>query len=187
MCIRDRLETALANTAASGVFISMSAGNAGPSSSTTDHPLPDYINVAATTSGGTLADGYASVPPAAPDLQIMPYGTAEFGPAIETGQVFTYTYVPASVVAPANTTGCVAFPAGAFAGKAALISRGTCNFSAKTRNAQAAGAAFVIIYNNTGGDAIQNMSCGTTCDDITISTIMVGQDNGCLLYTSRCV
>lgn len=175
----DPLETALANTAASGVFIAMSAGNAGPANSTLDHPLPDYINVAATTSGGTLADGYASVPPAAPDLQIMPYGTAEFGPAIEVGQVFTYTYVPAVVVAPANTNGCAAFPAGAFTGKAALISRGACNFSAKTRNAQAAGAVAVVLYNNTGGSAIMNMACGTVpCDDITIPTVMVGQNNG---------
>ena len=53
----DPLEIALANTAATGVFISMSAGNSGPSNSTLDHPLRDYINVAATTSGGTLADG----------------------------------------------------------------------------------------------------------------------------------
>ena len=53
----DPLETALANTAAAGVFVSMSAGNAGPSNSTLDHPLPDYINVAATTTGGTLASG----------------------------------------------------------------------------------------------------------------------------------
>ncbi len=180
----DPLETALANTAAAGVFISMSAGNAGPASATTDHPLPDYINVGATTSGGTLADGFASVPPAAPNLQTMPYGTAEFGPLIEAGQVFTYTYLPAAVVDAANTNGCSAFSAGAFTGKAALIQRGSCNFSTKARNAQTAGAVFVIIYNNLGGDAIQGMSCGDpSCDDITISTIFIGQDNGEAMVT----
>jgi hypothetical protein len=178
----DPLETALANTAAAGVFVAMSAGNAGPSSSTLDHPLPDYINVAATTSGGTLADGFASVPNA-PNLQQMAYGTAEFGRQIEVGEIITETYVPAAAIDPANVLGCSAFPAGAFAGKAALIQRGTCGFSVKARNAQQAGATMVIIYNNSGGDAIQAMGCAAagTCNDITVPTIMVSQNNGAAL------
>ena len=116
----DPLEVALANTASTGVFISMSAGNSGPSNSTLDHPLRDYINVAASSSGGTLADGYATVP-GAPDLAQMPYGTAEFGALIDVGEVITATYLPASAAAPPPPNGCAAFPAGAFDGKAALI------------------------------------------------------------------
>lgn len=184
----DALETALANTAATGVFIAMSAGNAGPSTSTLDHPLADYINVAATTSGGTLADGYATVP-GAPGLAQMPFGIAEFGQQIQIGQVLTNTYVPAAAVDAANVRGCNPFPAGAFAGKAALIQRGTCNFSTKARNAQAAGATMAVIYNNTGGDAIQAMSCGdASCTDITIPAVFISQNNGAALinwYTSQ--
>ncbi|MFN8469731.1 MAG: S8 family serine peptidase, partial [Caldilineaceae bacterium] len=177
----DPLEVALANTASTGVFISMSAGNSGPSNSTLDHPLRDYINVAASTSGGTLADGYASVP-GAPDLAQMPYGTAEFGALIDVGEVITNTYLPSAVVDAANVRGCNAFPAGAFAGKAALIQRGTCNFSTKVRNAQTAGATLVAIYNNTGGTTIQGMSCGDpSCADLTVPAIFVSQNNGAAL------
>jgi hypothetical protein len=134
--------------------------------------------VAATTSGGTLADGFVTVP-GSPDLQQAPYGTAEFGDLIEVGQVITATYLPAATADPGNERGCNAFPAGAFTGQAALIQRGTCNFSTKARNAQQAGATMVIIYNNTGGDAIQGMSCGdANCDDITVPTIFVSENSG---------
>lgn len=75
--VGDPTETALANTAAAGVFVSMSAGNAGPSNSTLDHPLPDYINVAVTTSGGTLASGRLSVPGS--PVTDVPFSEASFG------------------------------------------------------------------------------------------------------------
>src|SRR5205085_4626756 len=47
--------------------------------------------------------------------------------------------------------GCAALPAGSMAGKAVLIRRGTCGFYVKAINAQNAGAAAVILYNNTSG------------------------------------
>src|SRR5262245_64851055 len=51
-------------------------------------------------------------------------------------------------VSASSTSGCEAgdFPA-AVAGRIALIQRGTCNFSVKAANAQAAGAAAAIIFN----------------------------------------
>jgi subtilisin family serine protease len=51
---------------------------------------------------------------------------------------------------------CSALPAGSLTGKVALIRRGTCGFNAKSINAQNAGAAGVIIYNNVAG--IQNIT-----------------------------
>ncbi len=47
--------------------------------------------------------------------------------------------------------GCTALPAGSMAGKAVLIRRGTCTFYAKAYNAQQAGAAAVVLYNNSAG------------------------------------
>jgi minor extracellular serine protease Vpr len=41
--------------------------------------------------------------------------------------------------------------AGSLTGKAALVKRGTCTFYEKARNAQAAGASAVILYNNVAG------------------------------------
>ena len=53
----DALDAALQNAVAAGVFVSMSAGNAGPGGSTMDHPSNDYITVAASTTGGSYAAG----------------------------------------------------------------------------------------------------------------------------------
>jgi subtilisin family serine protease len=46
---------------------------------------------------------------------------------------------------------CSALPAGSLAGKVALIRRGTCSFYIKATNAQTAGAAGVVLYNNAAG------------------------------------
>jgi minor extracellular serine protease Vpr len=46
---------------------------------------------------------------------------------------------------------CSPLPAGSLAGTAVLIRRGTCGFYVKAFNAQAAGAAAVVLYNNTTG------------------------------------
>ncbi len=55
---------------------------------------------------------------------------------------------------PAGTTlGCAPFAANAFAGRIVLLDRGTCSFTSKGVNAQAAGAIGVVIANNVAGDA----------------------------------
>ncbi|MEA2609616.1 MAG: hypothetical protein QOJ75_1859, partial [Chloroflexota bacterium] len=55
-----------------------------------------------------------------------------------------------------STSGCTAADFSGFAGKIALIQRGGCNFGVKAINAQAAGAAGVIIFNegNPGRTAV---------------------------------
>src|SRR6185503_2802501 len=47
--------------------------------------------------------------------------------------------------------GATAPAAGSLTGKIALIRRGTCTFYEKSKNAEAAGAAAVVIYNNVAG------------------------------------
>jgi len=56
---------------------------------------------------------------------------------------------------------CSALPAGSLAGKIALISRGTCTFSQKIRNAETAGAVATIVVNNAAGDATAMGQDGT--------------------------
>jgi subtilisin family serine protease len=46
---------------------------------------------------------------------------------------------------------CVPLPPGSLTGRAALVRRGACGFAVKAANAQAAGAAGVILYNNAAG------------------------------------
>jgi len=177
----DALDTALINASKAGIFVSMSAGNAGPGGGTNDHPSPDYINVAATTTSGTLVAGVVSVTAPEPvdsDLQDMPYTNATFGPVPATGDVYTYPYVTSESVDPANAQGCSPWAAGSFTGNAALILRGTCDFSQKVYYAQEGGAEFVIIRNNADGDTLINMAAGAFAEQVTIPSIFIGQNDG---------
>ena len=74
----------------------------------------------------------------------------------------------------APTEGCspfVGFPAGSIA----LVDRGSCNFTQKVLNAQAAGAVAVVIANNVPGNPT---SPGGNAPGITIPTVMISQADG---------
>lgn len=178
----DALDQALRNANAAGVFVSMSAGNAGPGGHTTDHPSDDYISVAATSTSGTLASGRVSITaptPISTTLQNKPYGSASFGEPLEIGKITSHPFKTAASVDPNNGLGCSPFPAGTFTGKAAVISRGVCEFGLKVLNAEKAGATFAVIYNSTaGGDAVINMGAGTVGAQVTISSVFVGRSMG---------
>ncbi|MFN8490616.1 MAG: S8 family serine peptidase [Caldilineaceae bacterium] len=178
----DPLDQALVNAVKAGVFVSMAAGNDGPGLGTGDHPSPEYIDVAASTTRGTFASGRLNITaptPVDPNLQNLPFGTADFGPALPVAQVINYPFIWAGAVDPNNENGCAAFPPGSLAGKAALISRGICFFSDKVFNAQQAGATFVVIYDNSSNE-VQGMSCSSHCNagEITISSVRIRKDDG---------
>lgn len=176
----DPLDTALINAVNAGVFVSMSAGNAGPGLGTTDHPSPDYIGVAATTKEGAYAAGRLDVTapePVTTTLQDIPFQPATFGEPLPLATELTYPFVPSGAVDAGNVLGCNPFPANAFDGVAALISRGVCEFGVKVLNAENAGAEFVVIYNNAG-DGLISMGPGAVGDQVTISSIFIGQSAG---------
>ena len=178
----DPIDAALLNTYHAGVFVSMSAGNAGPGSGTGDHPSDEYINVAASTTDGTLASGRLNVilpEPISPTLQGISYSGAGFGAPLPVGTVLSYTYVTALSVNPTNFEGCNPWPAGTFTGKAAVISRGVCEFGVKVLNAEQAGAEFVVVHNTAaGGEALINMGPGVVGNQVTISSVFVGYSAG---------
>ncbi len=178
----DPLDQALINTVNAGVFVAMSAGNAGPGLGTGDHPSPDYINVAATTTDGTLATGqlYVSAPEPTPDdLDDIPFTLAAFGGALEIGQLYTFDFVAAANVDPANVEACNAFAPGTFDGVAAVVSRGTCEFGQKVLNAEEAGAVFVVVHNNAGGgEELISMGAGVVGHLVTIPSVFVGYSAG---------
>ncbi|MDP1696306.1 MAG: serine protease [Xanthomonadaceae bacterium] len=102
------------------------------------------------------------------------FGTASFGPAA-TPANFAGMVVQAS---PANGCNALDNPA-AIAGNIAIIDRGTCGFVVKAANAQAAGAAGVVIANNTTANPPPGL--GGTDPTITIPTISVTQADGNLI------
>lgn len=85
------------------------------------------------------------------------FGTAAFGPAIGSPSVAGSIVAAADVAEPGGTTtdGCTAplTNAAALAGNIALVERGGCGFAVKARNASAAGAVGVIIYNQLANAA----------------------------------
>lgn len=72
---------------------------------------------------------------------------------------------------------CTALPAGSLAGMAALIRRGSCTFAVKAANAQAAGAAAVVIYNNVAG----RLSATVAGGGITIPVVTISDTEGVLI------
>ncbi len=78
--------------------------------------------------------------------------------------------------------GCTPLPGGSLTGKVALIRRGTCSFNAKARNAQAAEAVGVVLYNNVAG-FISPTVVPTAPEDvpITIPVVAITAVNGALI------
>ncbi len=75
---------------------------------------------------------------------------------------------------------CAVAQAWGVTGKIALLRRGNCEFGAKARNAQDAGAVATIIINN-GSNGVAGMAGGVYGIGVTTPTQMIGKANGNLL------
>jgi hypothetical protein len=100
---------------------------------------------------------------------IYQVGTASFGPPV------TPSGATADVVQTVPNDGCAPIT-NSVSGKVALIDRGSCNFVVKSKNAQNAGAAAVIIVDNVSNSTPPGL--GGTDQTIIIPTISVTQANG---------
>lgn len=96
-------------------------------------------------------------------------GTASFGPSLPPSGI------TANVVQASPSDGCSPI-AGTVSAKIALIDRGNCNFTVKTRNAQNAGATGVVIVDNAPATTPPGMS--GTDNTITIPTVSVTMADG---------
>jgi hypothetical protein len=104
---------------------------------------------------------------------------ALFGPALTVSGV-TGDVVLVDDGTGTSTDACEAITNN-LTGKVALVDRGTCNFTIKVKNAQVAGAAAVVVANNVSGPPA---TMGGTDATITISSIMISQDDGNALKAS---
>ncbi|MFN7724188.1 MAG: S8 family serine peptidase [Rubrivivax sp.] len=153
-----------------GVVMVASIGNNGPGGSS-----PDALFAAGAPGVGDNVIGVASFDNAQRSFTVAgtPYG---FNAASPSPLPPTSGELPMAKIGTVTTVddGCVAQPAGSLAGMAVLIRRGTCSFYIKASNAQAAGAAAVVLYNNASG-ALNASVSGTPAVTIPVVGITAAQ------------
>lgn len=164
---------------AAGMLVVAAAGNEGeyvnldagvieryPGGGTINEPaaLPSVIGVGSNPNDRTL--GFAVAADTAVYPALVPDSQLTLG-----GQI---TGVMALVsTLDTDGLGCAALPSKSLEGKIAVIKRGTCNFSVKLDNAQAAGAAAAIVYDHTD-EALFSMSVA----DATLPATMISRASG---------
>lgn len=148
---QDLLTIAVDNLDRAGVVVAVSAGNEGPGYMTIGSP---GMAERALTAGASSVGHYVGLPITAGESTVTVGATGDFAvPASD---------LPALLAMVTNSDGtlsqaCSPLPAGSLRtatdeAMIALISRGTCSFATKIRNAEAAGYVGAIIVNNVPGD-----------------------------------
>jgi minor extracellular serine protease Vpr len=116
----------------------------------------------------------SSVLTISPDNKQIGYNAATGAPPAPISGTFTLARTGTTA---STADGCAALPSQA--GKVVLIRRGTCSFYVKAFNAQSAGAAGVILYNNTTGSLFPTVLPGTPA--ITIPVVAITASDGAIL------
>jgi subtilisin family serine protease len=171
----------IGNSGANGVY---SAGAPGVGDKVIG--VASYDNSHVRAPGFTLADGTAipytdstSGSATIPDPPNPP--TSGTSTLKQTAEAALVGVVPPSTF-PGGTTfpdGCAAFPAGYFAGTVALIRRGSCSFTQKAQNAEAAGALAVVLYNHSAGGLTPLVAA---TPQVGIPVVIVSKPDGELLH-----
>jgi minor extracellular serine protease Vpr len=170
--IDDLLAMGVDDLDRAGMVVAVAAGNSGPGLNTIESPGKAER---ALTAGAATVGHFIATPVTAGGVTV-PAAAGDF-PTVTSNLTATL-----SAVLSGTSLGiaCTALPTGSLTGKIALISRGTCTFSEKIRNAQDAGAVAAIIVNNVAGDPIA-MGLGGIANEPTIFAYMVSQADGATL------
>jgi subtilisin family serine protease len=158
--VEDDLSGASANAVRAGVVVVASAGNSADRPYITGSPAatPGVISVAQTQVPTAVAIALTVNSPAAIAGQ---YGNTETLSWAPLGSGFSGTVATAQSTGAGNNLACAPLP-GSLAGKVALVDRGSCNISAKVKNASDAGAVGVLVGLVAAGDAV-TFSNGGEC------------------------
>lgn len=171
--IQDLLTAAVDNLDQANMVVAVSAGNEGPG----------YFTVGSPGMAARALSAGASTVPHFVGASVSAMG-AKYGAA--SGD---FAVVAADLSAPLGVvegsvnglgTACSALPADSLKGHIALLSRGSCAFTVKVRNAQTAGAAAVLVVNNVAGDPTAMGNDGTPSQP-TIPAYMLGKNDGLAL------
>src|SRR6266481_5886631 len=174
--IQDLLTIAVDNLDQANMVFAVAAGNSGPGHFTVESP---GSAARALSAGASTVPHFVGAP--------VTIGGRVIGAAAgDFATVKTDLTQPLGVVLASNgslSTACTALT-GPLSGKIALISRGTCTFSTKIRNAQDAGAVAVLVVNNVAGDPTAMGKDGTP-NQPTVAAYMVGLSNRTTLVGSN--
>jgi len=167
--ILDLLTDAVNDLDIANMVVAVAAGNSGPGHLTVESPgsaaraltagastVPHFVGSGLTVGGTTYGLAAGDFETVDSDL------TANLG------------VVSGSIGGLSNA--CAALPAGSLTGEIAVLSRGTCTFSQKIRNAQDAGAVATVVVNNVAGDPTA-MALGGIANEPTIPAYMTGLAN----------
>ncbi len=163
-----------------GVFVSVSAGNAGPGAQTIGSPsgAPWVTSVGAAEDNENFGTGLQVTAPAS--IAATYEGLEGAGPVTleDSGTI------SASVVPGVPLNGCAALTNNtAVNGNIALIIRGTCDFIVKYNNAAAAGARAIVVYND-GTTPVRFDPIVMGAAGATIPGLMIGFVDGNLINTT---
>jgi minor extracellular serine protease Vpr len=175
--VQDLLAKAVDNLDEANMVVAVAAGNSGPGHYTVESP---GSAARALTAGASTVPHFVGAP-------VTVGGTAHGAASGDFPTVKDDLTAPLGVVTGTTnglSTACSALPAGSLSGKVALISRGTCTFSVKIRNAQSAGAVAVLVANNVAGDPTAMASDGAP-NQPTVPAYMVGLTVGQALLKSN--
>lgn len=173
---QDLLTVAIDDLDQANMIVAVAAGNSGPGNFTVESPGSAARALAA---GASTVPHYIATP--------VTVGGNTFGAlAGEFATVTSNLTAPLGVVLNGATLSeaCSSLPAGSLTGKIALISRGTCDFTVKIANAQAAGAIAVLMVNNIAGDPAQ-MAQNDDPTQPTIPAYMLSKTDGLSLLGSN--
>ena len=168
--IQDLLTVAVDNLDQANMVVAVANGNEGPGYFTVGSP---GMAERALTAGASSVPHFVGAPVS---VAAATYGAASGDFAVVAANFTAPLAVVAGTVNGLGTA-CAALASGSLTGKIALLSRGTCSFSTKIRNAQGAGAAAVLVANNVAGDPTAMASDGTAAQPL-IPAYMVSLGDG---------
>ncbi|HSQ17936.1 MAG TPA: S8 family serine peptidase [Anaerolineales bacterium] len=167
----DMEQLAFLDASTAGIFISVSAGNAGPTAGTIGHTAPWTAVVGGITHKRILSN---LVDIATTEESIVGLNAFQGnGPMLTDG----YDNIPivfAGDIDAANLLGCDRWDTDAFEGKIGMVQRGDCVFADKVNNLAEVGAVAVLVYNNVAGPPVAMAGLEAT----TIPAVMIDKEDG---------
>jgi minor extracellular serine protease Vpr len=164
--IQDLLTNAITDLDNAGMVIAVAAGNSGPGHYTVESPG----SAAGALTAGAATVGHFIGSPVTANGETHGAAAGDFATVSST---FTGT-IHVFMSGTALNNGCSALPPVTAHPTIAVISRGSCTFSAKIFNAQQAGADAVLVVNNANGDPIAMGTDAGTPVQPTVPAYMLG-------------